>query len=138
MNNKPEIPLHIVRVDVWIRKGDSFLLAKRSVHDDQAAGKWSVPGGKVEIVLEDNIVENAVKREVKEEVGVEISNISYIYSRSFIHSSGNHVVVLGFVSDYVAGEPKALEDHDEIAWVKKSELKKVLPESYWEIAINSL
>jgi len=42
------IPLHVVFVEAWIKKGDKYLLAKRSSKDDQAAGKWAVPGGKVD------------------------------------------------------------------------------------------
>ena len=38
-----DMPLHVVFVEAWIRKGDKYLLAKRSSKDDQAAGKWAVP-----------------------------------------------------------------------------------------------
>lgn len=61
------IPLHVVFVEAWVKKKDKYLLAKRSSKDDQAAGKWAVPGGKIEMELESNIVENSLKREVKEE-----------------------------------------------------------------------
>jgi hypothetical protein len=37
------MPLHVVFVEAWIKKGDEYLLAKRSSKDDQAAGKWAVP-----------------------------------------------------------------------------------------------
>jgi len=63
-----DIPLHVVFVEAWIRKGDKYLLAKRSSKDDQAAGKRAVPGGKVDMELEGDIVENALKREIMEEV----------------------------------------------------------------------
>lgn len=94
------MPLHVVFVEAWIRKGDKYLLARRSLKDDQAAGKWAVPGGKVDMELESNIVENALKREVMEEVGVEVDGFQFLSSRSFIRSSGHHVVALAFIVNY--------------------------------------
>lgn len=66
------IPLHVIFVEAWIRKGSEYLLAKRSSKDDQAAGKWAVPGGKIDMELESGIVENSLGREIREEVGIEI------------------------------------------------------------------
>ena len=34
-----EIPLHVVFVEAWIKKGDQYLIAQRSLQDDQAAGE---------------------------------------------------------------------------------------------------
>ncbi|GAI36684.1 unnamed protein product, partial [marine sediment metagenome] len=95
-----KIPLHVVFVEAWVKKGSKYLLAKRSSKDDQAAGKWAVPGGKVGMELESDIIENSLRREVMEEVGIEIENIQFLASRSFIRSSGHHVVGLSFTADH--------------------------------------
>jgi len=117
-----DMPLHVVFVEAWIRKDDKYLLAKRSSKDDQAAGKWAVPWGKVDMELEDNIVENALKREVMEEVWVEIDNFQFLGSNSFIRSSGHHVVGLSFVAEWKSWEALPLEDQDEVRWVTIEEM----------------
>ncbi len=118
-----DIPLHVVFVEAWIRKGDTYLLAKRSSKDDQAAGKRAVPWGKVDMELESNIIENSLKREIMEEVGVEVENFTFLMSRSFIRSSGHHVVALSFITEYKSGEAKPLEDQDEVRRVTIEEMK---------------
>jgi 8-oxo-dGTP pyrophosphatase MutT (NUDIX family) len=68
----------VVFVEARIKKGDKFLLAKRSLKDDQAAGKRSIPGGKVEMDVEYDIIEKTLQREVMEEVGVVVDNPKFI------------------------------------------------------------
>ncbi len=120
-----EIPLHVVFVEAWVKKWDKYLLAKRSSKDDQAAGKRAVPGGKVDMELESDIVEKALMREVKEEVGIEVQNFQFLASRSFIRSSGHHVVALSFVADYKSGEAMPLEDQDEVRRVSVDEMENL-------------
>jgi len=131
------IPLHVVFVEAWIKKGNKYLLAKRSSKDDQAAGKWAVPGGKIEMEIESNIVENSLKREVKEEVGIEVDNFQFLASRSFIRSSGHHVVALSFIANYKSGEAKPLEDQDEVRWVAIEEMEKLF-DDHWTDILNIL
>ncbi len=134
---KENIPLHVVFVEAWIKKDNKYLLARRSLKDDQAAGKWAIPGGKVDMELESNIVENSLKREVMEEVGIKVSNLRFFASRSFIRSSGHHVVGLSFLLDYEAGEAKPLEDQDEVRWVTFKEMVFLL-DDHWNDVLASL
>lgn len=131
-----DIPLHVIFVEAWIKKGEKILLAKRSSKDDQAAGKWALPGGKVEVGIKNNIIEEALKREVAEEVGVEIKNFKYFFSRAFVRSSGHHVVALSFLVDYVSGEAKPLEDQDEVRWVTIKEAEGLLDEHWKEVLLS--
>ena len=133
---KENIPLHVVFVEAWVKKDNKYLLAKRSSKDDQAAGKWAMPGGKVDMELESNIIENSLKREVMEEVGVKVSNPKFFASRSFIRSSGDHVIGLSFLLDYESGEARPLEDQDEVRWVKFEELGDLLGDHWKDVLIN--
>ncbi|MBT3816852.1 MAG: NUDIX domain-containing protein [Candidatus Magasanikbacteria bacterium] len=134
---KKDIPLHVVFVEAWIKKDGKYLLAKRSSKDDQAAGKWAVPGGKVDMELESNIIENSLEREVMEEVGIKVTNPRFFFSGSFIRSSGHHVVGLSFLLDYESGEARPLEDQDEIRWVTFEEMD-VLLDDHWDDLLKHL
>jgi ADP-ribose pyrophosphatase YjhB (NUDIX family) len=131
------IPLHVVFVEAWIKKDGKFLLAKRSSKDDQAAGKWAVPGGKAEFNLGSGIIEETLAREVQEEVGLKIGNLQYLCSRSFIRSSGHSVIALSFIADYFSGQARALEDQEEVKWATLEEAKKILDE-HWKNTLTSL
>ncbi len=134
--SKKNIPLHVIFVEAWIKKDNKYLLAKRSSKDDQAAGKWAIPGGKVEMELENNIIENSLKREVMEEVGIKVSNPRFFASRSFIRSSGHHVVSLSFLLDYKAGKAKPLEDQDKVRWVTFAEMEVLLDEHWNDVLVS--
>lgn len=127
------IPLHVVFVEARVRKWDKYLLAKRSSKDDQAAGKRAVPGGKVEMWLESDIVEKALEREVKEEVWIDIHNFQFLASRSFIRSSGHHVVALSFIADHKSGEAMPLEDQDEVRRVSIDEMDDLFDDHWVDI-----
>lgn len=128
-----DIPLHVVFVEAWVKRWDKYLLAKRSSKDDQAAWKWAVPWGKVDMELESHIIENSLRREVMEEVWVIVDNFNFLWSRSFIRSSGHHVVALSFVVDYVSGEAMPLEDQDEVRRVTIEEMEALFDEHWTDI-----
>jgi len=69
-------------------------------------------------------LERTLKREVKEEAGIDINNIEYITSIATVHSDGNPSLVISCVADYVAGEVKLqTEENDQFAWVNLAEAK---------------
>lgn len=76
-------------------------------------------------------IEEAVQREVHEEVGIDIKNIKYIKSQSWPYPNS---LMIGFTADYAGG--KITVDNDEILearWFKPDEIE--IPES--DISISS-
>ena len=106
-----------------------FLLGKRSMHEDVFPGLWSIPGGKVEspLPIHDTFEKN-VKKEVLEEFGVEVEVLDYIES----HSDGKNKIYVEFLGKIAKGEPRPLEDTDEVRWFKFEEIEKskLCPEVY--------
>jgi 8-oxo-dGTP diphosphatase len=109
-----------VAVAVLIRPDGRTLLARRPA-SKVYAGYWEFPGGKVE---PGEPVEDALAREIREELGVAIERAHPWITRVFVYP---HATVRLHFHRVVAwrGEPRALE-HDSIAW-QRPEATEVAP-----------
>ena len=110
-NHYPRIAPAII---VAIRKGDELLMAKHSYHDNI---RYALIAG---FVAPGESIEEAVHREVLEEVGVKIKNLKYQRSQSWPFPNS---LMLAFTADYDSGDIKV--DGDEIVkakWFKKDEI----------------
>ena len=68
-------------------------------------------------------LEECARREVREEVGLEIKNIRYFANQAWPYRSG---VMVGFTAEYESGEIKIDETElVEARWVKKSEISQI-------------
>jgi NAD+ diphosphatase len=81
---------------VAVRRDDKILLAKGVRH--QTSGFFSTLAGFVE---SGETLEHAVHREIKEEVGVEVTNIEYFGSQAWPFP---HSIMVGFLADYAGGD----------------------------------
>ena len=127
--------LHEVVITAIIVKEGKLLITRRSKSKKRFPGMWTVPGGKLETddyvnLPKDtkeywyNVLEQVLRREVKEEVGIEIKNIEYVTSLATIHSDGNPSLVISCKADYSSGEVKLQEEEtDEFAWVNIEEAR---------------
>ena len=71
-----------------------------------------------------NVLERTLRREVKEEVGIEIGNITYVTSLATVHDDGSPSLVISCMADYVSGDIKLQEEElDQYAWVSLKESK---------------
>jgi len=92
--NKPKIyPLQIVSIIVAIRCQGKYLLVQRDSKDDIFPSKWQNPGGKIEL---GETIEEAIKREIKEEVGISI-NCHPIFLQSYAWKKDSDPVRLGII-----------------------------------------
>ena len=112
--------LKIVVSIALINNYDQVLIAKRP-NDKHLAGFWEFPGGKVE---KDETPENALIREVKEELNVNINNkcIAPVSFSEFDYRNF-HLLLLLYICRRWEGEPLTMEKN-ELKWVKPSNLRK--------------
>lgn len=86
--------LQIVSVIVALECESKFLLVQRNKNDDILPGKWQNLGGKIE---PGETVENAIRREVREEIGLEIDkHPTFLQSYSW-KKDNNSPVRLGLI-----------------------------------------
>ena len=128
--------LHEVVVTAIIVKDEKYLITRRSPNKKRFPGMWTVPGGKLETddyinlpkETKDywyNVLEKVLKREVMEEVGLEIKNIEYVTSLATVHGDGNPSLVISAMADWASGEVTLQKDEtDKFEWVSLGEAKK--------------
>jgi 8-oxo-dGTP diphosphatase len=115
----------IVNVEGAIYKNEKWMLIKRSEKEEHAGGLLSLVGGKVENEgNSSDILERTLKREIFEEVGIEVSNLRYVNSSSFVSDSGLNVVDIVFLCDHESGEPyaKSPDEVDGVIWMTTQQI----------------
>ncbi|MBI2450023.1 MAG: NUDIX domain-containing protein [Candidatus Nealsonbacteria bacterium] len=141
--------LHEVAITAIIVKDGKFLITRRSPNKKRFPGKWTVPGGKMETndylqLPKDtefywyNVLERTLRREVVEEVGINIDNIEYVTSLATVHADGSPSLVISCMAEYIGGDVKLKEDEsDQYAWVSLEESKnyELLDGIYDELAM---
>ncbi|HLI86437.1 MAG TPA: NUDIX hydrolase [Bryobacteraceae bacterium] len=121
----PRYPLLGIGALIFDRQpGDRgrILLARRG--KPPLLGQWSLPGGLVEAGEE---LADAVRREVREETGLEIEPLGMleIFERIMRDQSGSaeyHYVLIDYVCAVTGGVLEAGDDAREVAWFRRSEL----------------
>lgn len=113
-------PAQFPVVIVLVKKGEEILLAHNATFPD---GLYSTLSGFVDI---GETCEQAIVREVKEEVGITVKNISYFGSQNWGFSTS---LMLAFTAEYESGVISV--DGSEIidaGWYSKDSLPQIPPE----------
>ena len=118
----PDRPL--LGVGALIFSGGTILLVERG--KEPLKGYWSLPGGLVEVGEK---LEDAIRREVREETGLEIEALSMFEIFERIMRDGEdrpeyHYVLIDYLCRPAGGELRAASDVSNTAWVSRAELTK--------------
>lgn len=124
MNRRyPERPL--VGVGAVVLQDGRVLLVERGQPPQQ--GQWSLPGGLLEL---GERLEEAVRREVREETGLEVEVLSLagVFERIVPDEAGStefHYVLLDYFCRVAGGCLQPASDVRRAAWVRLEELASV-------------
>lgn len=111
-----------VAVKGIIRKDGKILVLKRAPDDDHKPGVWETVGGGVD---EAESPQDALKREVKEEAGIEIAVKDPFNVFSFTKDTGEFKIGITFICDYVSGDIVLSHEHSEYAWINPIEFSSM-------------
>ena len=100
-----------------IKKNNLYFIAQRN-RNKHFAFCWEFPGGKVD---NQETFENALKREIKEELNIEI-NIKNKLGEENYQDDKINVKLHYFICSHANGEI-ILSEHEDSAWVTKNEFK---------------
>lgn len=115
-----------------------YLIIRRSLSKKAFPGMWTVPGGGIN--TDDytstppthangqwyNVVEQTLRREIQEEVNVEIEKPEYLLDLTFIRPDNVPVLVLSYMCKYRSGDVTIEGDGGDtidFAWVTLDEVK---------------
>jgi 8-oxo-dGTP diphosphatase len=109
-----------VGVGVFVKRNGKILVGKRK--GSHGAGTWALPGGHLE---PGESFETCCKREVLEETGLIINNISpVVFTNDVFHHEGLHYITLFFKGEYKSGEATVAEPRqcEEWRWVSPDQV----------------
>ena len=84
----------------------------------------NTPTTPTNIIRWPNVLDIALRREILEEVGLEIGKPEFTSDVAFIRPDGVPVINLGYFAPYISGEVKLDHDATEFAWVNLEQAKK--------------
>ena len=124
----------VVITAIVIRDG-RYLILKRSEKEEKFPNRWTVPGGKLDTGdyvhrpkdTPDywyNVLEETLRREVREEAGIEIANIRYVTSLADAPEGKDPSLVISCLADYASGDIVLSDEMSDAAWVSLEEVKQ--------------
>jgi len=117
----------IVNVEGCIIHGNKILMILRGANESHAPSTIAFPGGQMDIKDSDiGTLEDTLKREIFEEVGLEISGpFEYLESKKFVTKKGNNildVVMLCRVNDALVETRIDRNEVEECMWMGIDEI----------------
>tara|TARA_Y100000310_G_scaffold343017_1_gene448758 strand:+ start:192 stop:653 length:462 start_codon:yes stop_codon:yes gene_type:complete len=119
---------------ILVNEQGKFLIAKRADWEKAFPGRWTVPGGKLEVldyVLREkdtgshwyNVLEDLLKREIKEEVGLEVKNINYVTSLVYLRDDAIPCLIISLYAKPLSDKVILCNALTEFEWVSLEEAK---------------
>lgn len=108
---------------IWNGRGEVLLIRRTK---PPRMGEWSLPGGKIEF---GEALIPALKREIREETGLEIEVVGLVDVAETIDdagagAAGGHFVLIDYAARVVSGVAVAASDAADATWVPITDLAR--------------
>ncbi len=116
----------VVPQKAMIRKGDKFLILKRSPDAHTYPNHWDFPGGRLESGED---IEEGLEREVLEETGlkVDVKKPVFIFKEMI---NDHYTVFIVYSCERISGQVKISHEHTDFKWAAKEEILKLKIENF--------
>lgn len=108
-------------------KEDNLLLIKRSTQDPHKPGAWEIPGGRLELG-EDPF--QGLKRETREEIGLEIEIIHPLRVHHFTRDDGQKITMITFFCRFNKGNIELSGEHEYYNWMNLEQAYAKIHQAY--------
>jgi 8-oxo-dGTP diphosphatase len=114
----------MIGVKAFISKNSRVLIIREAPYEEGSNfDKWDVPGGRINA---EETLHEALSREVREEVGLEIVSSKVLYvQENFLNIRGEdcHIVRIYYAAE-LTGEADVVlsQDHDAYAWISAEDI----------------
>ena len=100
-----------VGIGIMIFKDGKILLGKRK--NAHGEGEYSFPGGHLEYM---ESFSDCAKREIKEECGIEVNDINFLFLQNLKKYAPKHYTHIGLTAQWKSGIPEVLEPNKCEGW----------------------
>ncbi len=115
--------METIQQAIIFNQKEQFLVLKYSgVYGKETKGKWTFPSGRLE---ENEGYEDALKREVKEETGLDVDIIYQFFSSIIKTVKGKKVLTVAYFCRPKGKKIKLCKEHTDYKWVFPKDLKKM-------------
>lgn len=118
---------------------DEYLFLRRSglLETDSNETSWDIPGGRIN--PDENLID-ALKREIREEIGHDITSLPMLIKAQdiFVASKDLHVVRLTYVIEEDIPDIRLSDEHETHQWVSANDISSVNAEPYLSEVLKSL
>lgn len=127
-------------IKTLIIKNNTFL-AVYNLKDGQKL--WDLPGGKMEF---GETAEETLKREIYEELGIEIEPIKVIYTWNYMQDDNCQITGIIYFSEMKTNKIRISEEHNGFDWIGFKQINEVFSKDFllekmqlwdWDSIINS-
>jgi len=130
--SEQQYPEPTVGALIFDREGNVFLMRSHKWRH-----KWVLPGGHIEL---GERMEEALRREVKEETNLDIGEIEFLCFQEFLYDERfwkpRHFIFFDYACKTDSTEVRLNDEAQEYAWVTLKEALKMAVERYTAVVIN--
>ncbi|MBC8494631.1 NUDIX domain-containing protein [archaeon] len=106
-----------------VNSKEELFIVKRSSDDVQNPGLWELPGGRLNV---DESPFDGLKREVKEECGLDIEVLNALSVQFYEQFDGKKITMINFVCKSLNKEVVLSNEHSEFEWIPLVKTKSKL------------
>ncbi|WP_439028575.1 NUDIX domain-containing protein [Haloarchaeobius sp. DT45] len=132
---------YVVNVEAAIYRDGEYLLVERAAEEDHAPGSLALVGGTVERTDHDtSALESTVHREVREEVGLSVTDLRYVQSNAFVTDSEDPCLNVVFLARHDDGEAHiaAPDEVTDLHWLAPAAVETHSDVPEWTAAFVAL